>query len=372
MTERSEFIVVGAGLLGLATARALASRGREVTVLEQAEIGHPAGGSHGSCRIFRLGYGDPGYVSLASRARDLWRQLETEQGLRLLYPAPQLTFGAGLGAVQAAMIAAGAPCELLPAATAAARFPALATAGPALLEPDSCVIAAGNALRALAATVPVISTGVRVTAVADDGRQVTVSTEAGSFAARVVVVCAGPWTSGLLRSAGLAVPSPATLERVAYLQRGGPGPTPDLPIFIRHGARSPYGLPVPRSSLYKIGIHPGGPPVDPDRQDQGPDEEQAGGWAGSRAATCRAWIRGRCASRAASTTTRRMRTSSLTGLARSSSAAGLPATASSSGRCSANGWRTSPLACRRPRPGRRSRRGSRCGGSADRAGRAPG
>ena len=33
---------------------------------------------------------------------------------------------------------------------------------------------------------------------------------------------------------------------------------------------------MPRSSLYKIGIHPGGPPVDPDRQDQGPDEEQAG------------------------------------------------------------------------------------------------
>jgi sarcosine oxidase len=276
MTERSEFIVVGAGLLGLAAARALASRGREVAVLEQAEIGHPAGGSHGSCRIFRLGYRDPGYVSMASRARELWRDLETERGLRLLHPAPQLTFGAGLDAVQAAMTAAGAPCELLPAATAAARFPALATAGPALLEPDSCVIAADNALRALAAAAPVISTGVRVTAVADDGRRVTVSTEAGSFAARVVIVCAGPWTSGLLRPAGLAAPASATLERVAYLEAGGHGPVPDLPIFIRHGVRSPYGLPVPRSSLYKIGIHPGGPPVDPDGQDHGPDDEQAG------------------------------------------------------------------------------------------------
>ena len=274
-TERSEFIVVGAGLLGLAAARALARRGREVTVLEQAEIGHPAGGSQGSCRIFRLGYGDPGYVSMASRARELWRELETEYGQRLLHPAPHLTFGDGLDAVQAAMAAAGAPGELLPAAAAAARFPAVATAGPALLEPDSCVIEADNALRALAAAVPLIRTGVRVIAVADDGGRVTVSTEAGSFAARVVIVCAGPWTSGLLRPAGLAVPASATLERVAYLELGGHGPAADMPIFICHGARSPYGLPVPRSSLYKIGIHPGGPPADPDRQDHGPDEEQA-------------------------------------------------------------------------------------------------
>jgi sarcosine oxidase len=276
MTERSEFIVIGAGLLGLAAARALASRGREVTVLEQAEIGHPAGGSHGSCRIFRLGYGDPGYVSMARRARELWRELETARGLRLLHPAPHLTFGDGLDAVHAAMTAAGAPCELLPAATAATRFPMVATAGPALLEPDSCVIAADDALRALAATVPVIRTSVRVTAVADDGRQVTVSTDAGPFTARVVIVCAGPWTSGLLRPAGLTVPASATLERVGYLELGSPEPSAEVPIFICHGARSPYGLPVPRSSLYKIGVHAGGPPADPDRRDDGADEEQAG------------------------------------------------------------------------------------------------
>ena len=276
MTERREFIVIGAGLLGLAAARALASRGREVTVLEQAEIGHPAGGSHGSCRIFRLGYGDPGYVWLARRARELWRELEAARGQRLLHPAPHLTFGDGLDAVHAAMTAAGAPCELLPAATAAARFPMLATAGPALLEPDSCVIEADNALRALAATVPVIRTGVRVTAIADDGRQVTVSTDAGPFTARVVIVCAGPWTSGLLRPAGLTVPASATLERVGYLELGSPEPSAEVPIFICHGARSPYGLPVPRSSLYKIGVHGGGPPTDPDRRDDGADEEQAG------------------------------------------------------------------------------------------------
>jgi sarcosine oxidase len=40
MTPRRDVAVVGAGLLGLATARALAALGRDVVVLEQAEIGH--------------------------------------------------------------------------------------------------------------------------------------------------------------------------------------------------------------------------------------------------------------------------------------------------------------------------------------------
>src|ERR1017187_3111347 len=97
MTARSEFVVAGAGLVGLATARALARRGREVIVLEQAEIGH-GGGSQGTCRIFRLGYGDPGYVSMARRARELWRELEAARGPRVLHPAANPTIGERAGA----------------------------------------------------------------------------------------------------------------------------------------------------------------------------------------------------------------------------------------------------------------------------------
>jgi sarcosine oxidase len=266
--ERSEFVVVGAGLLGLARARALAlaRRGHEVIVIEQAGLGHGSGGSHGTCRIFRLGYGDPGYVSMAKRARELWREVEQEDGGQLLHPAPHLTFGDGLPAVHAAMLEAGAPCELLPAAAAAAMFPMLAPGGAALLEPGSCVIAADRALQALAAACPRIRTGVRVTAVADDGRSVTVRTDTGQFTARTLVA----WTSGLLRTAGLAVPAQATLEQVGYLTPAAGGPA-GAPIFICHGSRSPCGLPVPGSSLYKIGIHQGGSPTEPGSQNPGPD-----------------------------------------------------------------------------------------------------
>jgi sarcosine oxidase len=276
MTGVRDVVIVGGGLLGLAAGRALTERGRDVVVLEQASVGHAGSGSKGSCRIFRLGYPDPGYVAAARRAGELWRELEAASGRQIRWPAPHLTFGAGLRDVQSALLAAGAPHEPLTAAAVAERFPEVRVGGPALLETDSAVLAADVALEALAALAGVISTGVRVTTIADDGRQVTLYTSAGLFTARTAIVTAGPWSRGLLAPLGVAVPTTATLEQVGYLT---PASTPSAvgsgstPIFICHDEQAPYGLPVPGSPLYKIGIHGGGRGIDPDSQDQSPDQE---------------------------------------------------------------------------------------------------
>jgi sarcosine oxidase len=275
MAPVRDVAIVGAGLLGLAAARCVAAAGRDYVILEQAEIGHEGAGSKGSCRIFRLGYPDPEYVAAAARARGLWHQVEAETGRRVLLPAPHLTFGPHLAEVHDAMRRAGAPCELLGQEDAAARYPEIRVNGPALLETDSAVLAADEALLALAvaagldAASPRLRTQTRVTSIADDGRQVTLQTTAGEVTARVAIVTAGPWTAGLL-SGQARVPTRATLEQVGYLAPAQQG-TPPAPIFIRHGDLSPYGLPVPGSDLYKIGIHHSGPPVSPDTQDQSAD-----------------------------------------------------------------------------------------------------
>ena len=294
---RTEFVVVGGGITGLSAAWAVARRGREVMLLDLADIGHSGGGSHGACRIFRLGYDDPGYVSLADRARELWTELEHACGERLLKPTPQLTFGPQMPQVQAAMRQAGATCELLPAREAAARFPGISVTGDVLLEPESAVIAADRSLAALAGLVEgaalpgAVRPGVRVTALADGGRSVRVSTTDGEIEAACVIVCAGPWTAGLLATAGLTVPASATLEQVGYLAPASTSPpsaaqpsaappsaarpsaarpsaaaAAAMPIFVHYGGRFAYGLPVPGSERYKIGIHHGGPVVDPDHQ----------------------------------------------------------------------------------------------------------
>jgi sarcosine oxidase len=272
---RAEIVVVGSGITGLSAAWALTRRGREVVVLDQAPVGHLGGGSHGSCRIFRRGYEDAWYVTLAGQARRPWAELEDACGERLLRPTPQLTFGPQMPQVLAAMTAVGAACELLPEAEAAARYPGVAVTGETLVEPESAVIAADRALASLAALAGqggTIRTGVRVSALADDGRSVRVQTNAGDVEAGVVIVCAGPWTSQLLATAGIAVPASATLEQVAYLESAASTPTEELPIFVHYDAVFAYGLPIPGSGRYKIGIHHSGPRVDPDHQDQSADE----------------------------------------------------------------------------------------------------
>jgi sarcosine oxidase len=279
METRSDVVVIGAGLLGLATARALTRRGHEVILLEQAEIGHEASGSKGSCRIFRLGYDDAEWVAMAMRARGSWAELEDESGRRLLHPTPHLTFGPELGEVRDAMRTAGAPYELLTETEAAARFPGIDIGGPALLEPESCVISADAALQALAAAVPGIRAGVTATGISDDGREVTVQTTSGDVSARAAVVCAGPFTTALLAGNGIKVPSKATLEQVAYLSVAD-GADPVMPIFICHGAPEAYGLPVPGEPLYKFGFHHSGPVIDPASQDQAPDSELSAGLTG--------------------------------------------------------------------------------------------
>jgi sarcosine oxidase len=265
---RTEFAVVGAGLLGLSAAWALTRRGHEVTVLDQAPVGNSRGGSSGACRIFRLGYESASYVSLAMRARDTWADLEEACGEQLLYPTPQITFGPQMHQVRAALEQAGAPGQLLPAAAVAERFPGFAADGEVLYEPESAVTLAERSLEALANLIGFDGEPAQVTALADTGRQVRISTTASEIYAGRAIICAGPWTPKLAATAGITVPGWASMEQVAYLAyAGGEQRAGTMPIFVHYGGEFAYGLPVPGSDRMKIGIHFSGPPVHPDRQD---------------------------------------------------------------------------------------------------------
>ncbi|MEU3356425.1 FAD-dependent oxidoreductase [Streptomyces sp. NPDC037389] len=150
-------LVVGAGVFGLATARALAFRGWSVRVLDPNEPG-TAGASSAETRILRLAHGtDDWYTGLAHRATALWRELERESGRRLLLPTGVLALGPRDGddwerASAALLRRLGAPVETLTADAVTRRFPGFdgGGTGTALFEPEAGVLLARAAVRALA------------------------------------------------------------------------------------------------------------------------------------------------------------------------------------------------------------------------------
>ena len=240
--ERREIVVVGAGLLGLATARALLRAGSDVACCEAAAVGHEWSGSKGDSRIFRLSYDDPMYVEMARRSLEGWRALERDAGATLLRPCGLLAFGEGRDDLARAMAAAGAVTETLDAAAVESRFPAIAAAGPAVLDPTAGVLMASRALAAFAAAVgPALREGTSVLALREQAGSVLVETSAGTIEAGTVVVCAGPGTGPLLEAAGIACHLRATLEQVAYF---APVRGPEAPGGATAGGDPLAGLPA--------------------------------------------------------------------------------------------------------------------------------
>jgi sarcosine oxidase len=243
--DRVDVAVVGAGIVGLSAAWRLAEAGQDVVVLEQFNLGHDRGSSHGATRIFRFAYDDPVYVRLAQKALPLWRELENAAGRTLL----QITGGIDVGdptyleACNAALRACGARTHHLGPKARRDRFPWLNVRDEGcIFSPDTGVIAANDALQAVAAAArgagadildgsPVERLGVGA-----DGVTIVVGEQ--EISARCCVVAAGAWVSGLLEPLGIALPVRVTREQVFYFRSDD-----QVLPFIHRGALARYGVP---------------------------------------------------------------------------------------------------------------------------------
>src|SRR6266545_3790144 len=67
--RKADVVVVGAGVMGSATAWRLAARGHDVVLLEQFDLCHDRGSSHGAVRVFRFSYDDPAYFEMVDGAQ---------------------------------------------------------------------------------------------------------------------------------------------------------------------------------------------------------------------------------------------------------------------------------------------------------------
>ncbi len=283
-----DVVVVGAGVMGAATARALARRGREVTVLERFEAGNVHGSSHGVARIFRLSYHEERYVRMAMESVPLWRALEEESGERLLVTLGGVDCGAiALERHVPALAAAGAAHEVLSGRQVAERFPFLRVGAEeqAVYQPDAGITMADATVRAMLRSAVAYGAEVRertpARTVRVDGGRVEVETDGGVLRPRVVVVTAGAWVRNVLGDTGIDVPVTPTRETVAYFRI----PEEDvLPPFIDWRDPPFYSLPSPGQGL-KVGEFRVGPAIDPEDLSREPDTvsvEHMSAWVAER------------------------------------------------------------------------------------------
>ena len=263
--------VVGAGLLGSATARALAARGVPVLLIEQFTLGHARGSSHGATRIFRYSYPDPGYVEMAVRAGEAWARLTADAGEELLVRTGGLDAGPGAEDCAKALAECSVEHAWLTSEQVRERFGGIgARSGERMLfQPDSGVSLAGRTVAALQRLArrdgAAIRAGTPVLGIETGRDQALLRTTAGEVAARAVVITAGPWAQGVLAAALPQAPRlTVTVQHVRYFAPRDPAAA--WPTLIEWGPEGLVWYAVPAAGGapgVKVAAHIPGPAVDP-------------------------------------------------------------------------------------------------------------
>jgi sarcosine oxidase len=273
MPAHYDVIVVGTGAMGSAALYHMASRGLKVLGLDQFQVPHDRGSSHGLTRIIRLAYFEhPSYVPLLRRAYELWRELEGASGSRLLHVTGSIDAGQIFENSLKSCQIHSLLHEVLTSDELSARFPAyrlppetMALYQPegGFLVPEACITAHLNVAKHLGAQA---HGGEPVQDWQETADGVEVRTPLGTYRADRVVFAAGAWVSKLVPSLQRwAVPE---RQVVAWLQPLSPElfTVENFPVFnLRLDEGHFYGFPEHGAPGFKFGrYHHRYETVDPD------------------------------------------------------------------------------------------------------------
>lgn len=260
----SQYVVIGAGLAGAATAWQLARSGHEVTLVERTRPAAADGSSHGSARIFRYPYPELLYTQLVVRARAGFDELEAGSGRQLITPTGELDFGAVRNprALAVVLAAADVEHELISAEQARTRFPQLAVDTEALWHPGAGVIDAETTVQVLVEAASAAGAQVLapwpVDGVTAGGSGYLVHAADGqTLNAERVVVAAGGWLPVLLERLPLPAGFRASLPPLEVSQENAfhfpyADPQQTWPTFIHEDTSIlTYGLPGGRDAQFR-------------------------------------------------------------------------------------------------------------------------
>lgn len=261
-----DVIVIGVGGMGSAALYHLARRNASVLGLEQFDIPHELGSSHGVSRIIRLAYSEGShYVPLLRRSYELWRELQDLAGEPLLIITGGIDAGTKDSETVTGVLESCAihqlQHEVLNHRSLNERFPGYHLAEDMVgvfqpesgfLLPERCIVAHVQAAQKLGAEVHGRE---RVVSWEVANGTVSVATEKRTYRARKLVVTAGPWTASLLPALEpVAIPQRQVLLWTQPLRHPEHFALSAFPIFNLEATEGRfYGFPVYSVPGFKIG-----------------------------------------------------------------------------------------------------------------------
>lgn len=301
-----DVIVIGAGVMGSATAYQTAKRGLKTLLLEQFEFLHHRGSSHGESKAIRASYSKDYYSSMVLESSRLWEEAEAEIGYKVYFKTNHLDIGpSNCKIFQTAIDSCrknSIPVRILDPNEVAEEFSGnfqLPEGWIGVVTPHGGIIKANTAV-AMFQTLgvqngAVLKDNMRVVDIKRDqhtGDIIVHTSGGGPFRSRKCVITAGPWTRKLVETArGITLPI-QPLETAAYYWKINEGHeerfaiSNGFPTFDSHGEPRVYGTPAMEfPGLIKIVID-GGSACEPDERTWAADEP---GLLGSM----REWVKGR-------------------------------------------------------------------------------
>ena len=228
----------------------LAKKGLRVLGVEQFDVPHSLGSSHGHTRVIRKAYFEhPSYVPLLQKAYDMWKTIEEDSGRQLVNYCGMIYAGqlnsSSIQGVKKSSELYGVPIQELTATDLKTQYPQFSfndemtglyePSGGYLLVEDCVKVHCDLAQKHGAE----VFTNTSVTKWKHENDLYSIKTEQDEFQTKSLVVSAGAWTSKLLKELHL----PLTIQRIpsGWFKPKNNHHTLEkrFPIF---GIESPYGF----------------------------------------------------------------------------------------------------------------------------------
>ncbi len=274
MISDFEFAVVGGGGMGSAAAYYLAREGKSVLLLEQFEIGHNRGASHGENRIIRYSYEYADYVRLAKESYKLWNEASKELDLPLLITTGGLDLGypknpdfdkcieiLTLENIEHEVLERGEINHRFPQFNVEENVRGLYQKDAGYLQPDVCVPAF---LRLAKKHGAVIKDNTALDGMNVTDEFVELTTDDETYRVKKVILALGPWASPALEKlVGSNIPIKVTQEQYSFFKPKHPKQFDEsiFPVFIIYvnpGEANLYGFPCFDDLGVKVAEHRAG------------------------------------------------------------------------------------------------------------------